>query len=365
MRLLLNKLFNIPKSFLLQNPCRLLSKYYHAQAKSVENETQKSLNIAIIGIPNAGKSTFINHLINRRICPTSCKVHTTRKANKAIYTTEQTQLVFYDTPGLVTESEIKKYKLEGSFRSAYRHAAQNADLIAVIHDVSNAFTRKELHFTVIDTLKMYPRLPSILIMNKIDALKSKRITLDLIRTLTNNTLSSEQANKRVNKINKSVVKESIPLKKGGINREVSWSNFSQVFLVSAAIGSGLNDVHDYLIASAKLRPWEYKPEEFTDEAPENLIVDSVKARLLDYLPQEIPYNLETYLEYYSLENDTIYASVEVVCPTQRIERLICGESNGRLRQITERVTSDLIETFGKPISFTIATTSKEKQKINQ
>lgn len=58
-------------------------------------------------------------------------------------------------------------------------------------------------------------------------------------------------------------------------------------------------------------------------------------------------------------SDTIYASVEVICPTKRIERLICGESNGRLRQITERVTSDLVETFGKPISFTIATRAKE------
>lgn len=52
--------------------------------------------------------------------------------------------------------------------------------------------------------------------------------------------------------------------------------------------------------------------------------------------------------------------MEVVCPSKRIERLICGESNGRLRQITERVTSDLVETFGKPISFTIATRPKEK-----
>lgn len=71
-------------------------------------------------------------------------------------------------------------------------------------------------------------------------------------------------------------------------------------------------------------------------------------------------NLKSFNSYFWL--GTIYASVEVICPTKRIERLICGESNGRLRQITERVTSDLVETFGKPISFTISTKAKQKTK---
>lgn len=60
-----------------------------------------------------------------------------------------------------------------------------------------------------------------------------------------------------------------------------------------------------------------------------------------------------------MQTGTIYASVEVTCPSSRIERLICGESNGKLKQITERVTSDLVETFCKPISLTIATRSKK------
>ena len=51
----------------------------------------------------------------------------------------------------------------------------------------------------------------------------------------------------------------------------------------------------------------------------------------------------------------IYASVEVTCPNERIERLVCGESNGKLKQITERITSDLVETFGLPISLTVST----------
>ncbi|XP_017867703.1 PREDICTED: GTPase Era, mitochondrial [Drosophila arizonae] len=315
---------------------------------------QRSLHIAVIGVPNVGKSTFINNIINHKVCPTSGKVHTTRKANTAILTTGQTQLVFYDTPGLVTQHEIRKHHLEQSFKSAYRHAIQHADIIAVMQDASNSWTRKSLHPTVIDTLKTYAQLPSLLVLNKVDALKSKRVLLDLIKTLTNDTLRSKSAIKKI----------SLPSESVGVRlnqRETSWNHFSDVFLVSSITGSGLQELQDYLVDCAKPRRWVYPADVYTDETPETLIVESVRARLLDYLPQEIPYNLKCELEYYNVENRVVYTSVLVQCPTPRIERLICGESNGKLRQITERVTSDLVEMFGQAVSLTITTMSGGKR----
>ncbi|KAH8413646.1 hypothetical protein KR222_002539 [Zaprionus bogoriensis] len=319
---------------------------------------QRSLHIAVIGVPNVGKSTFINNLINHRVCPTSAKVHTTRKSNTAIWTTGQTQLVFYDTPGLVTQREIRKHHLEQSFKSAYRHAIQHADIIAVMQDASNNWTRKELHPTVLDTLKAYRQLPSFLVLNKIDALKSKRVLLDLIKTLTNDTLQGiREAKKGVIQRNAEQTQGTTPLRQ----RETSWSHFNNVFLVSAMTGSGLPELQDYLIGAAKPRQWSFAADVYTDAKPEALIVESVRARLLDYLPQEIPYNLKCELEYYNVEKHVVYTSVLVKCPTPRIERLICGESNGKLRQITERVTSDLVEMFGQAVSLTISTMSAGKR----
>lgn len=262
---------------------------------------QRSLHIAVIGVPNVGKSTFINNIINHRVCPTSAKVHTTRQSNTAICTAGQTQLVFYDTPGLVTQREIRKHHLEQSFKSAYRHAIQHADVIAVLHDASNGWTRKELHPTVLDTLKAYTHLPSFLVLNKIDALKSKRVLLDLIKTLTNDTLTTRRGAKDVTQA--PTAKESDQLAAGNrLNqRETSWSHFSDVFLVSAMTGTGLNDLQDYLAGQAKSRQWRFPSDVHTDASPEALIVESVRARLLDYLPQEIPYNLKCEIEYYSVE----------------------------------------------------------------
>ncbi|KAH8391514.1 hypothetical protein KR215_011226 [Drosophila sulfurigaster] len=317
-------------------------------------QRQRSLHIAVIGVPNVGKSTFINNIVNHRVCPTSAKVHTTRQSNTAICTIGQTQLVFYDTPGLVTQREIRKHHLDKSFKSAYRHAIQHSDVVAVIQDASNSWTRKELHPTVLDTLKAYAKLPSFLILNKIDALKSKRVLLDLIKTLTNDTLQGRGAGKKSTpREPQTVVADCTPLSE----RETSWSHFSDVFLVSALTGSGLQELQDHFISAAKPRRWEYPADIYTDASPETLIVESVRARLLDYLPQEIPYNLECMIEYYNVEKHVVYTSVLVKCPTPRIERLICGESNGKLRQITERVTSDLVEMFGQAVSLTISTMS--------
>ncbi|XP_068145113.1 GTPase Era, mitochondrial [Drosophila tropicalis] len=324
---------------------------------------QKSLHIAVIGVPNVGKSTFINHIINHRVCPTSAKVHTTRKSHSAICTTGQTQLVFHDTPGLVTQREIRKHNLEQSFKSSYRHAIQNADVIAVMHDASNSWTRKELHPTVLDTLKAYANLPSFLILNKIDVLKSKRVLLDLIKTLTNDTLTGDRLTKGVPVRNDA--KEVEPVVGTRLRqRTTNWSHFHDVFLVSGLTGNGLDELQDYLLDLAKPREWKYASDVHTDASPEALIVESVRARLLDYLPQEIPYNLKCELEYYSVEKNVIYTSVQVQCPTQRIERLICGESNGKLRQITERVTSDLVEMFGQAVSLTISTFATAAKKSN-
>ncbi|ALC41055.1 CG7488 [Drosophila busckii] len=326
-----------------------------------EDAQQKTLHIAVIGVPNVGKSTFINNVVNHRVCPTSAKVHTTRKATTGVLTTGQTQLVFYDTPGLVTQSEIRKHNLEQSFKSAYRHAIQHADIIAVMQDASNSWTRKELHPTVLDTLKAYAHLPSFLVLNKIDALKSKRVLLDLIKTLTNDTLQSRRHGRKVASTQKS---EEAHVVEGTLlsKRETNWSHFNDVFLVSSLTGNGLHELQDYLVDVAKPRRWTYPANVYTDATPEVLIVESVRARLLDYLPQEIPYNLKCELEYYNVEKHVVYTSVQVQCPTSRVERLICGESNGRLRQITERVTSDLVEMFGQAVSLTISTIAMSGKK---
>ncbi|XP_063699425.1 GTPase Era, mitochondrial [Culicoides brevitarsis] len=351
------------------------------QRASKESPHEKLIRVAIVGVPNAGKSTLINTLAEHRICPVSSKVHTTRNFSRAICVKDNTQIVFFDTPGLVKEREIKKHHLEKSFVSAYRHSIQNADLIAVLHDVSNRFTRDTLDKSVLEALHQYPKVPSILILNKIDCLKSKRILLSLVGKLTKGYLNGEPFGDKFEKKSrrkKSAIQILDELKRQEMpkkdeeqtaenpdvenprQKETGWDKFQQVFMVSALNGDGVPKLTDFLCSEAKNKPWLFDADTYTDRTPEELIVQSVRAKLLDFLPQEIPYSLSCAMEFYTVEKGQIFASVLITCPNKRIEKLVCGNGNGKLRQITEMITSDLIETFEAPFSLTISTKSKSK-----
>ena len=188
------------------------SRFYCVEAIRKQDE-QKLVKVAIIGVPNAGKSTLINSLVDQRvrnfstysnyfltllylkICPTSSKVHTTRNVSRAITTRNDSQVILFDTPGLVGKQEMKKHKLDESFITSCHKSIKDSNLIGVLHDVSNQWTRQSLNPLLLKLLEEYKDIPSFLILNKIDKLKSKRVLLDLIKTLTCNNIGLDHVNK--------------------------------------------------------------------------------------------------------------------------------------------------------------------------
>lgn len=149
-------------SFSVSSSARRLNYSTNVEATAKTESREKLIKVAIIGAPNAGKSTFINQLVEHRVCPTSNRVHTTRKSSKAIHVRHNQQMVLFDTPGLVTNREMKKHSLEQSFISAPRYSIQNSNLIAVIHDISNNWARNSLHPIVLETLEFYKKVCTLL-----------------------------------------------------------------------------------------------------------------------------------------------------------------------------------------------------------
>lgn len=265
--------------------------------------------------------------------------------------------------------EMKKHKLDEKFVSSCRHSIQNSNLIGVLHDVSNAWTRNEIHPIIIDLLKEFQKIPSFLILNKIDRLRSKRSLLDLARNLTCNNLSLSSKGKKPkpaiqapaeDESKQESKQESKDTEREYEKKEAGWADFKGVFMVSSLNGDGIEEVVKFIESQSVAQPWMFKNNEITDQTPESLVVQFVRARLLDYLPQEIPYQLNTELEYFSNENNKVFASVIITCPSERVERLLCGAAEGKLRQITDRITSDLIECFKSPVTLTLSTVVVKK-----
>ncbi|KAJ8959738.1 hypothetical protein NQ314_006162 [Rhamnusium bicolor] len=296
------------------------------------NLDTRLLRVAIIGVPNAGKSTFINNLMDRKVCATSAKVHTTRRKSMAIFTADDAQIVFVDTPGLISDKEQKRYNLEKTFIRDTKNVLKLADIIGVIHDVTNYWTRERLDIKIIKLLEMHKEKPSFLVFNKVDALKSKRKLLDLTRQVTDNCIDGKP------------IPNGKAIKKD--NQDKGWPYFQEIFMVSALTGDGLSDVKNYLIRNAKPGQWMFPHEVWTDQSAEMIITNSVQAKFLDFLPQEIPYQLKPVIEYFNVdENGVISAVVIVNCSSARVAKLVAGASDGKLKQMTESVQQDLQDTF--------------------
>ncbi|XP_039221448.1 GTPase Era, mitochondrial isoform X4 [Crotalus tigris] len=126
----------------------------------------KVLRVAVIGAPNAGKSTLSNQLLGRKVLPVSSKVHTTRCNAQGVITAADTQLIILDTPGLTTAAKGKRHNLEKSMLSDPFDSLNDADLVLVLVDVSDRHTRHQLHPQVLRCLKQFPQVPSLLVLNK-------------------------------------------------------------------------------------------------------------------------------------------------------------------------------------------------------
>nr|CAD7411785.1 unnamed protein product [Timema cristinae] len=318
----------------------------------VHNETLPEnphlVKVAIIGLPNAGKSTLINSLTGRKACPISSKVHTTRCRARAILVRDNTQIVFLDTPGLVTEEESKNHHLEPQYIRDGEKALKEAHVIGVVHDASNYWLKHRLDEKVLRLLHLYPHKDSFLILNKIDILKSKRNLLDLVKVLTNGSLVGQQppepgGSKKPNYLSESQVKKAVKPERG-------WPNFREVFLVSALTRSGVDGVEKFLLKSSRPGPWMFSGEQFSDQSPEWLIEETVRGRLLEHLPQEIPYNLNTRIEYFHRgEQGNLVSVVLVECATPRLQKLVVGSKGSRIRTIAMEAEQDLYHTFQQPV----------------
>ncbi|XP_045476313.1 GTPase Era, mitochondrial [Harmonia axyridis] len=315
-----------------------------------ETPKTKLLKVSIIGMPNAGKSTLINALMDRKVCPVSSKVHTTKKRSVAIFTEDDTQVVLLDTPGVVSLKEWKKFDLNRSFVRDGINSMYQANIVGVVHDVSNPWTRERIDIKLLHMLEELKKRPSFLVLNKIDKVKQKRKLLELTRKLTDNRLEG-----KLSEENLEASEDDVDVIKG-------WPYFKEIFMLSSLEGNGVEDLRKYLIKQAKPGHWMYPAEKFTNEEPENLIVSTVRAKLLDFLPKEVPYNLESTMEFFETqENGKIASVVLVTCPTERIARLVAGGSDGRLQRITAACQEELQNAFRNFVKLKIVVEAKPKK----
>lgn len=145
-------------------------------------------------------------------------MHTTQIKADAIYCEDDTQLIFMDTPGMVSMTECKRYNLASTFRNDPKVSLAAADIVGIVQDAQNIYTRDKINPNILEILteKILKKIPMILIFNKVDKLKNKEVLLHLVNILVKNKKSLK---------------------------------FSDIFMVSALTGDGIDDLRVNKFAS--------------------------------------------------------------------------------------------------------------------
>ncbi|XP_074045180.1 GTPase Era, mitochondrial isoform X3 [Macrotis lagotis] len=312
-------------------------------------ENSRILRVVILGAPNAGKSTLSNQLLGHKVFPVSKKVHTTRRQALGVITEEETQVVLLDTPGLISPTKQKRHNLEQSLLKDPWRSMEAADLVVVLVDVSDKWTRNRLNPQVLRCLSQFSQVPSILVMNKVDCLKQKAVLLELTATLTEGVVSGKELQIKstfpVSKPQKASA-EPNPEASRGLRERVGWPHFQEIFMLSALNQEDVETLKQYLLAQAQPGPWEFHSEVLTSQTPQEISANVIREKLLEHLPQEVPYSVhqETRLWEEGPNGELVILQDLLVFKESHV-RILIGQSGQLINQIAQEAIQDLRNIF--------------------
>ncbi|MES2445021.1 MAG: GTPase Era [Pseudomonadota bacterium] len=265
--------------------------------------TQHCGLIAVVGAPNAGKSTLVNALVGQKVAIVSPKAQTTRARLLGLAIEGQTQLLLVDTPGIFTPER----RLDRAMVAAAWEGAEGADAIALVVDGKGGIGPK-VH-AIIESLAKRPE-PKLLILNKVDIADKPKLLGHAAK-----------------------LNEALP--------------FDETYFVSAQTGDGVAELKAALAARMPEGPWHF-PEDQVSDATERMIAAEVtREQLYLQLHAELPYASAVETEKYSERPDgsvEIHQQILVARATQRA--IVLGKGGVRLKEIGSRARAELSRIMG-------------------
>ncbi|XP_068271662.1 GTPase Era, mitochondrial isoform X2 [Nyctibius grandis] len=322
-------------------------------------QNPKVLRIAIIGAPNAGKSTLSNQLLGRKVFPVSKKVHTTRCKARGVVTYEDTQLIILDTPGLTSPFKAKRHKLDEAMLTDPWDSMKHADLVLVLVDVSDHWTRNSLSKEVLKCLSEFRHIPSVLVLNKVDLLKKKHILLELVTELTEGVVngkkleetdpaqegSSLDSSSNTRASESSLVTEEVQGPRDLKNKK-GWPGFQEIFMLAALHGEEVDTLKRYLLMQAKPGPWEFHSGVLTSQSPQEICDNIIREKILEYLPLEVPYGVIQVTEMWEEgPSGELLIVQNLVVPRKSHMMMLIGREGKVISRIAQEAGQDLMNVF--------------------
>jgi GTP-binding protein Era len=256
--------------------------------------------VALIGAPNAGKSTLLNALVGSKVTIVSRKVQTTRALIRGIAIEGHSQLIFVDTPGIFSP----KRRLDRAMVSTAWSGAHDADIVGVLIDAREGLN--EDAEAILGRLKEV-RQPKLLILNKIDVV-DKSALLALTKT----------ANEKV--------------------------AFESTFMISALNGDGVTDLKGWLAARVPEGPFLYPPEQISDAPLRQLAAEITREKIFERLHQELPYHSTVETEAWKeLRGGDIRIEQTIYVERESQRKIVLGKGGQAIKAIGEAARNEIAE----------------------
>ena len=273
---------------------------------SPEDTNTKAGFVALIGAPNAGKSTLLNSLVGSKVSIVSRKVQTTRALVRGIAIEGEAQIVFVDTPGIFKP----KRRLDRAMVTSAWGGAGDADIIALLLDV-----RKGIDEEAEAILEKLPELKQakVLILNKIDLIERSRL-LELAAKLN----------------------EKVP--------------FTHTFMISALKGDGIDTLRRQLAAMMPEGPWLYPEDQISDAPLRMLAAEITREKIYERLHEELPYQSTVETDQWQPRPDgsvRIEQTVFVERDSQR--KIVLGKGGQTIKAIGQAARKEIAEIAEAPV----------------
>lgn len=260
----------------------------------------KSGFVTLIGRPNVGKSTLMNHLIGQKIAITSNKPQTTRNRIETVLTREEGQIVFLDTPGMIrkTGNRLGEYMMKVSTSTL-----EESDLILWLVEPSSYIGEGDK--AIAEKLSLVKRTPVILVINKVDTVEKQAILviMDAYRKLL---------------------------------------NFAEIIPVSGLKDINTDDLISTIFKYLPEGPELYDEDTLTNEPMRNIAAEIVREKALRYLNDEVPHGIAVTVESYKEQDDgLVRIEASIICEKDSHKGIIIGRGGSMLKKIGQAARVDL------------------------
>ena len=269
----------------------------------MENEiNERAGYVAIIGRPNVGKSTLLNHILGQKLSITSRKPQTTRHKIMGIKTEGDVQVVYVDTPGM---HENHDKALNRYMNKAAQSAVKDVDVIVFMIDRTKWTSEDEM---VLKSLQ-YVKCPVILAVNKVDFLADKQ---DLLPTL-----------------------QKLDAK----------GHFAHIVPMSAKTGHNVDRLESIITSFISEGMHLFPEDQITDRSSRFLAAELVREKIMRQLGDELPYSMTVEIEEFRYEDNLLVISAAILIDRQSQKHIIIGDKGSRLKQIGRDARLDMEEMF--------------------